>query len=224
MTNTLISTAFLTCLILSTSAHCQNLAPIDISGFGKDRPIRATAASVSTSECRGGSYIQNREKHEDGSLYSEDLSVQMDFTNVSPRPVLLYRKLEAMTERVAASPEGIAQGTFLAGYDGDRIAASGEMQQPSFDDFVLLKSGEVYKETIRVKVFASSGDARSLHTPGNYWVQLGIDARPDSFYYVGGAEAKFKQQWDSRGKLVDFVLAEPFAVEVKLDPNSQACK
>lgn len=72
-------------------------------------------------------------------------------------------------------------------------------------------------------MFASADLNKPLHTPGKYWVQLGIDARPDKFYFEGGAEKDFRRKWQSRGRLVEFILTKPFPIDVMLTPKAPAC-
>lgn len=58
---------------------------------------------------------------------------------------MLYRNFDpAMTERVAASPEDFALGKYVAGFDGDRMAISGELKQVSIGDFEVIRPGESY--------------------------------------------------------------------------------
>jgi hypothetical protein len=138
---------------------------------------------------------------------------------------MLYKNFDpAMTERVAVSPEDVALGKYVAGFDGDRMAISGEPKNVSIDDFVVIKSGESYTATIRATVFASTNAKKPLHSPGNYWLQLGVDARPDEFYFNPEAEKDIKRKWGFRGQFVKFILTELFSVEIRLDPNAPACK
>lgn len=214
-----------TTALLSCGARCQTLAPVDISGFGKDRPIRAIVTQISSSECKGSNYVKGGVPQYDDASYDVHVSATVTFENRSRRPALLYKDFNpTMTERVAVSAKDIALGKYVTGFDGDRMAISGEPKQVSIEDFVVINPGETYTAPIRATLFASADLKKPLHTPGKYWMQLGIDARPDAFYFDAGAEKNSKRKWQSRGQLVDFILTEPFPIDITLDPNAPACK
>jgi len=216
---------FLFAGLLAVGTEFQTLAPVDISGFGRDRPIQAVVTELSSSACRGSNYFRNGDSHHDDLSYDVHISANVVFKNLSARAVLLYRDFNpAMTERVAASPRDIALGKFVAGFDGDRMAVTSEPKKVSIDDFIVINAGESYKATIRAIVFASTDLKKPFHTPGKYWVQLGIDARPDEFYFDGGAAKDFRNKWRSHGRLLDFVLTEPFPIEIAFDPNAPPCE
>lgn len=144
--------------LLACGADCQNLAPVDIFGCGKDHPIQAVITQISSSECKGANYIKNGESHYDDASYDVHVSANVSFKNRSPRPVLLYKNFNpAMTERVASSPKDIALGKYITGFDGDRIAISGEPKEISIDDFVSINPGESYTTTIRATRVCFSG-------------------------------------------------------------------
>jgi hypothetical protein len=211
--------------LLVVNADCQTLAPVDISAFGKDHPLGAVLTQVSSSECRGAGYIKSGESHHDDLSYDIHVSAVLILENHSTRAVMVYKGFDpTMTQRVAASPADLASAKYVAGFDGDRMAIGSEPKKVSIDDFIVLKPGERYKSAVRTTVYASANPQKPLHTSGRYWVQLGIDARPDEFYFDGGAEKDFKRKWESRGSVVDFILAEPFPIDVTLDPKAPACK
>ena len=212
--------------LLACSAECQSFfKPVDISGFGEGHAIQAVAEGVSISACNSATYFQNGTWHSDGMFYDVHISANLRFKNGSAEAAILYKDFFALTVRVAASPQDITSGKFVGGSDGDRMAIDSEPKHVSIDDFAVIAPGESYTGSISGLV-AASRDSKSslLHTPGRYWVQLGIDARPDEFYYTGGKEKAFKHQWRSRGQLVDFILAEPFPIDITLDPNAPLCK
>jgi hypothetical protein len=214
-----------TIALLAWVAEGQTLAPVDISGFGKDRPIQAFVTQVASAECKGSSYIKNGAPRHDDVSYDVRVSGNVTFKNRSPRAVLLYKNFNsAMTERVAVSPKDITLGRYITGFDSDRMAIGGEPKKVSIDDFVIINPGESYTAAIRATVFASADLKKPLHTPGKYWVQLGIDARPDEFYFDGGRENEFRRKWQSRGYLVDFILTQPFPIDITLNPTAPACK
>jgi hypothetical protein len=220
--------AFPWLLVLSTGlvsvAQCQ-LEPVDISGFGKSRPVEAVVTHITASECKGASYFQGGAVHYDDVSYTINLSAKMTFRNRSRKAVMLYRDADpALTQRVAASREGISSGSFVAGFDGDRMAISEPPKQVSIQDFVVLKPGDTYTIPVRTFVEASANPKKPLHVAGTYWVQLGVDARPDEFYFSSSAEENFNRKWRVKDELLQFVLSEPFAVEIRLDPNAPECK
>jgi hypothetical protein len=221
----LLSSLAFTASLWACGAECQTLAPVDISAFGKHRPIQAAVTNVTTSECRGSAYFKAGTTGYDDLSYDVHLSGNMVFKNRSRRAVMLYKDFDpAMTERVAVSPEDAALGKYVAGLDGDRMAISGEPKKVSIDDFVVIKPGESYTATIRANVRASVDVEKPLHNPGKYWIQLGVDARPDEFYFNPEAEKDFRRKWQPRGYLVEFILADLFSIEIRLDPNAPACK
>jgi hypothetical protein len=211
--------------LLACVAECQSLAPVDISAFGKDRPIQAVVTNVASSECRGAVYFKAGTPRYDDLSYYVHLSGNIVFKNRSPQAVMLYKNFDpAMTERVGVSPKDVAFGKYVAGFDGDRMAISGEPKKVSIADFVVIKPGESYAANIRATVFASTNVEKPLHNPGKYWVQLGVDARPDDFYFNSEAAKAFRRKWESQGQFVEFILTDLFSVEIKLDPSAPACK
>jgi len=102
------------------------------------------------------------------------------------------------------------------------MAISHEPEKVTIDDFVVIKPSESYTAAIQTTVFASTDPEHPLHSPGKYWIQLGVDARPDEFYF-GGGKKNFQRKWRSRGRILDFLLTEPFPVEIRLDPNAPVC-
>ena len=206
---------------LPIGAECQSLfKPVDISGFGKEHPIQASVTRVSSSECKA---VDLRT----GVLYDYDITLSgtVIFENRSRKAAILYKGFFPLTGRVAASPKDIASGKFVAGFDGDRMAIGSEPKQVSIDDFAIIGPGESYESAVSAIVAGSAKvETDLLHLPGKYWVQLGIDARPDEFYFDPGTEKDFKNKWRSRGHLVDFILTEPFPIDVALDPNAPLCK
>jgi hypothetical protein len=208
-----------------SAAKGQTLAPVDISGFGKEHPIEAVVTPISTSECKGATYFRAGESHQDNLAYDVHITAKSKFTNRSTKPALLYKHFNpAMTERVSLSKADIHSGKFVAGFDGDRMAISGEPKAVSIDDFVVLKPGETYTTDLEATVYASADPQKPLHARGKYWVQLGIDARPDRFYYDPAAERASKRKWQSHGLVVDFILSEPFPLDIALDAQAPPCK
>ena len=88
----------------------------------------------------------------------------------------------------------------------------------------MINPGGNYTTQIRVPLFASADLKLSLVHSGKYWLQLGIDAVPDEFYFSPRAEEEFQRRWKSRGRVVHFVLAEAFPIETRLDSNSLGCR
>src|SRR5208283_4688541 len=206
--------------LVACCAKCQTLAPVDISGFGKDRPIQASVIHVSSSECKAVHLQGDVLSH-----YDIKLSGTVIFENRSPRAAIFYKNFFVLTERVAAAPNDIASGKFVSGFDADRMAISDTPKKISINDFIVVGPGESYTSTISAIVAASGGSKTPLlHTPGNYWVQLGIDARPDEFYFNPATEKDFMHRWESRGRLVDFIMTKPFSVDIKLDVDAPLCK
>src|SRR5262249_43006456 len=80
-----------TTFLLVAGSECQTLAPVDISGFGKDRPVQAFLAQVSSSECKGSSHFKYGASHYDDLSYDVHVSATVIFKNRSTRPVLLYK-------------------------------------------------------------------------------------------------------------------------------------
>jgi hypothetical protein len=149
----------------------------------------------------------------------------MTFENRSERPVLLYKDFNPWaTERIAASREAIAAGNYVAGYTGDRMMLIHELRKASIDDFIVINPGGTYTTKVHATLFASADPKIPLVHSGRYWVQLGIDAQPDEFYFDARAKEGFKRRWQSRGRLVDFVLADAFPIDIRLDPNALPCK
>jgi len=216
--------------LLASFAHGQfSLQPVDISGFGKDHPIEARVSVGYTSECKGATYFQGGTVHYSDVSYTIHVVGNVTFTNRSPRKtVLIFRDADpTMTQRIAASRQELVSGNFVSGYDGDRMGISNEPKKVSIKDFAVLRPGESHTIPLATDIAASADAAnlnKRLHKAGTYWVQLGIDARPDEFYFSSAAETNFKRKWKGIGTLVEFVLSEPFAVNIKLDPNAPVCK
>ncbi|HLJ91086.1 MAG TPA: hypothetical protein VKZ53_30060 [Candidatus Angelobacter sp.] len=202
----------------------QTLSPVDISAFGRDHPIQAVVTHISTSECKGAFDFKNGAMRHDDQAYDVHVSASLIFRNQSSEPVLLYKGFFPLTQRVAASVKDIALGKFVTGFDGDRTAVGGKPQKVSIDDFTVMKPGQSYTAAIHTMLFASVNGKKTLRTPGLYWIQLGIDARPDEFFFAVDIEKDFKKQWKAIGHVVDFLLAEPFSVKIALDPNAAACE
>jgi hypothetical protein len=210
--------------VITAKSECQTLAPVDISGFGKDRPLKAVFTSVSTSECRALEYLRAGQVRHDGDWYDVHIAAKLVFKNSSSNPVLLYKGFDpAMTGRVASSQATLAAGRYVTGFDGDRIATGHEPEKVTIDDFVLINPGNEYTSDARAMISASTNPQKPLHTPGQYWIELGIDARPSAFYYEPRVEKEFKRKWRSRGRVVDFILSEPFSIDVVLDPKAPPC-
>lgn len=68
-----ISLAF-TMSLMACGAECQSLAPVDIAGLGKDRPIQAVVTNVASSECRGSVYFKAGHPRYDGLTFDVHLS------------------------------------------------------------------------------------------------------------------------------------------------------
>ena len=212
-------------IFLVYRAECQILAPVDISGFGKGRPIQAVISEVSSSECRGSSDIKAGVLANDDLSHDINLSITITFKNRSSRPVMFYKKFNpALTERIGESLIAIAQRRFVAGYDGDRMTVSKQPLTPTSNDFIVLKPAESYAVKSQVAIYASTDPKNQLRTPGRYWVQLGIDMRPDDFYVSERAKREFEKKWQPRARLVEFVLADPFPVDIALDPKAAKCQ
>lgn len=213
-------TALLILAIVARVAVCQGLEPVDISGFGKNQTIQASVADVSISVCKAVS-------SQDGALhhYDIELSGTAIFENHSRRAAILYKHPFVLTTRIGASPRDLASGRFLAGLDGDRMAISSTPKQVSITDFALIGPGKRYASTVSttVPLVADSNTSR-LQTSGKYWVQLGIDARPDKFYFEPTIQKAFARKWRKQGELVEFVLAKSFLVNITLDPHVPLCK
>ncbi|MDR3678041.1 MAG: hypothetical protein P4N24_21350 [Acidobacteriota bacterium] len=202
--------------LLACGAKSQTLAPVDTSAYKTDRQIRAVVTPISSSVCRGAA---------ETSEYKVQLLASLTFENRSQRPVLLYKDFSPWaTERIAASPEDMAAGKYVAGFTGDRMLLVRKPRRASIDDFAVINPGGTYTTKIRATLFASADLGIPLVHSGKYWTQLGIDARPDEFYFDTRAKEEFQRRWRSRGRLVGFVLAEPFPIEIRLDPNALACK
>lgn len=203
----------------------QTVGPVDISGFGKNRLIQAVVTQVTSVECKGSSYLKNGTPHHDDLSYDVRISGSVIFKNRSQKAVFLYKNFNpALTERIAASAKDIILGRYITGFDGDRMAMGGEPKKVSIDDFIVIDPGGSYTASIRATVFASTDLKKPLHTPGKYWIQLGIDARPDEFYFNGEKENEFRRSWRSRGYLVNFILTQPFSIDIALNSNAPVCK
>ena len=53
-----ICIAIVAMLVGAVKSECQTLAPVDMSAFGKDRPLQAAFTQVTTSECKGAAYFK----------------------------------------------------------------------------------------------------------------------------------------------------------------------
>ncbi len=212
----------ITICLLAFNANCQTLQSVDISAFGKDRQIDAMVTNISVSECKNASAKDAATYHD----LSYDIHVAADviFKNRLGEAVMLYRNFDpAMTERVAMSEEDIASGKYLTGFDKDRMAISRQPTDVSIDDFVAIKPGATYMAKINATVFALRDKKKELHAPGKYWIQLGIDSRPDKFYFDAGAEKDFKHKWHVQNHFAEFILTKPFLIEIEFNPNAPSC-
>jgi hypothetical protein len=207
-------------IIAPQNAVCQGLGPVDTSGFAKDHPVQASVTEVSTSACRIISA-------QDGALHHYDitLSGKAKFVNHSQKPAILVKQPFILTVRIAASIKDLTSGKYIAGLDGDRMAISSMPQPVSIYDFELVDPGRRYLTNVSTTVpLRPKSDLVGRKSIGKYWVQLGIDARPDAFYYEPSAQKEFARKWRKRGKLVDFVLTKPFLIDVALGSNTPICK
>jgi hypothetical protein len=198
----------------------QSLGPADISGFGKDHPVQASITDISTSICRVVSSTEARSQHQDVKFSGRAI-----FENRSRKAVILYKHPFVLTVRIASSPMDLTSGPFVAGFDGDRMAISSTPKQTSIDDFAIIGPGKRYAiTTYTMAPIMAASDTPQLKNTGKYWVQLGLDARPDAFYYEPTVREDFIRTWKNRGELVEFVLAKPFVVTLTLDSNVPLCK
>jgi hypothetical protein len=219
-----ICIAIVAMLVGAVKSECQTLAPVDMSAFGKDRPLQATFTQVTTSECKGAAYFKNGQTGYDGLSYDIQVSANLIFKNRSSETVLLYKKFDpASTERVGTSVANLLSGKFVTGFDVDRTITNTEPAKVSIEDFLILQPGKEYASSAQATVYASTDPHKPLHAPGRYWVQMGIDARPDDFYFNNSKQA-FQRKWLSRGKVVNFILSEPFSVDITFDPKAPACE
>lgn len=217
-------TSFVVVAAFALHVHCQTLRPVNISDFKKGGVLEATVTGMSTVECSGSDYFKAGALHHDNLSYDVHLSAQISIENRSQQAILLYRDFDpALVERVAKSPMDLRSGKFVGGFDGDRIAIIHEPKKVSFEDFVIITAGGSYKTAISTRIFASKDPAKPLHSPGTYWVQLVMDARPDDFYFSPSSEADFRKTWGSRGRLVGFIVTKPFSVDIALDSNAPPC-
>lgn len=213
-------------LFVSASAitcHGQFLSPVDTSGFKRDRQIEAKVTDVSTSECKGSVYFQGGAIHYDDTSYKVKVTGKLTFTNRSRETVMLFKDPNpSFTERIAESEQDAASGKFISGFDSEVTGLDHEPDEVSLKDFAMLNPGESFSMPIEIGVSASK--ASRLNKPGKYFVQLGIDARPDAFYFNGRGENNFQRKWKIKARFVQFVLSAPFELELKLDPNAEPCK
>ena len=208
--------------LLTYNAMCQTLPLVDISAFGKDRLIDATVTDISVSECKNISTRADATYHDPS--YDVHISANVIFKNRLDEAVILYKNFDpAMTERVAVSQEDIALGKYVTGFDKDRMAISQQPTDVSIDDFVVIKPGATYTAKINATVFALTDKKGPLHALGKYWIQLGIDARPDKFYFDAGSEKYFKHKWHVQNHLAEFILSKPFPIEIEFNPNAPSC-
>lgn len=215
-------------LLLFVSAGaitCQSqfLSPVDTSRVKRDREIEASVADVSTSECTDSVYFQGGAVHYDKPSYRVNVRGKLTFTNRSKETVMLFKHPDpSLTERIAESEQDMASGKFIGGFNGDRMMIDHEPDEVSLDDFATLKPGDTFTVPIETLVVASPDMA--LHKSGKYFVQLGIDARPDAFYFNGRGERDFEKKWKTKARFVQFLLSAPFEMELKLDPSAEPCK
>lgn len=197
----------------------RTLEPVDISAFGKQHVMQASVKDISTSVCR---------VMQDGTFHSYDVNISgaVSFENHSRENAILYKRAFVLTARMAASLNDLASGRFISGFDGDRIAISGLPEQVSMKDFALIRAGKTYTSTVRtmVPLFMRDSIQSDPQSTGTYWVQLGLDARPDAFYYDTRAQTEFSRRWRNQGELIEFVLTKPFSLYLILGPNTPVCE
>jgi hypothetical protein len=206
--------------LISWSGGFQGLAPVDTSAFENNEAIQASFTQLVISGCQAMDLRDHTVHHQDLSLTGT-----VTFQNHSAKPIFLYKHFFVSTGRIATTPQDIAAGKFVGGFDGDRMTIGHKPDHVSYGDFALIPPGESYQGTVTASIVAAtSPKAGYAQIPGEYWVQLGLDVRPDEFYFDSAARESFKHKWHARGQLVDFILAKPFPIDLVLDPNTPACK
>jgi hypothetical protein len=189
-----------------------------ISASAQAQMLRVNVSSSSIDKCRRGQ----------SKRYDINVGGQFEVENTSEGALLLPKIVDVVRVVTVSLSLADAKHQKYSFVMDQEFGASRKSVKPRINDFIAISHGEKRMIEITSVSIPATADFnendRSQLRPGKYWMQFEFLPLPNSFPSGDKEFHLWQEKWKSSGTLLrNYVLTEPFLVEVAFDLNVPKC-